>query len=85
MKTKSALIKISPQLKGFIDSMKINSNDSYNDVLWNFLEPYMERSKESLERSKIAAREYESGKVMTVEQVFNINDFDKEIFGSNSK
>ena len=85
MKTKSALIKISPQLKGFIDSMKINSNDSYNDVLWNFLEPYMERSKESLERSKIAAREYESGKVKTVEQVFNINDFDKEIFGSNSK
>lgn len=82
---KSALIKISPELKRFIDSMKVNSSDTYNDILWNFLEPYMERSKKSLERSKIAAKEYESGKVKTIEQIFHINDFDKEIFGSNSK
>lgn len=85
MKNKSSLIKISPELKGFIDSMKLNSNDSYNDVLWNFLEPYMERSRESLERSRIAAKEYKEDKVKTIDEVFNINEFDKEIFGNDSK
>lgn len=85
MKTKSALIKISPELKKFIDSMKLNSNDTYNDVLWNFFEPYMNRSSESLERSRIATKEYESGKFKTVEQVFGINDFDKEILSGNSR
>ncbi len=82
MKNNNTLIKISPELKKFLDSMKLNENDSYNDVLWNFFEPYMGRSKESLERSKIAALEYEKGKVKSVEEVFNINEFDKEVFGS---
>jgi len=42
-----------------------------NGFLFCLLEPYVERSRESLERSKIAAREYENGKVNRVEQVFN--------------
>ncbi|MEK6846864.1 MAG: hypothetical protein AABY16_01710 [Nanoarchaeota archaeon] len=84
MKSANTLIKISPELKKFLDSMKLNDNDSYNDVLWNFFEPYMERSKESVERSRISAQEYAKGKVKTVEEVFNINEFDKEILGSYS-
>ena len=84
MKSSNTLIKISPELKKFLDSMKLNSKDSYNDILWNFFEPYMERSKESLERSRISAQEYKKGKVKTVEEVFNINEFDKEIFSSYS-
>ena len=83
MKSTNTLIKISPELKRFLDSMKLNEGDSYNDVLWNFFEPYMERSKESLERGRIAAEEYKKGKTKTVEEVFNINDFDKEVFGNN--
>ena len=83
MKSNNTLIKISPELKNFLDSMKLNENDSYNDILWNFFEPYMERSKASLERSRLAAEDYKKGRVKTVEEVFNINDFDKEILNSN--
>ena len=82
-KNVNTLIKISPELKKFLDSMKLNEGDSYNDVLWNFFEQYMERSKESLERGKIAADEYKKGKGKTVEEVFHINDFDKEILNNN--
>ena len=41
-----------------------------NCALWNYFEPYMKRSKESLERSKISAREYEKGKVKTIKKLF---------------
>ena len=84
MKNNNTLIKISPELKSFLDSIKLNTSDSYNDVLWNFFEPYMERSKRSVERSRLAAEEYKSGKVKTIEEVFHINEFDKEVFGNNS-
>ncbi len=84
MQNNNTLIKISPELKVFLDTMKLNKGDTYNDVLWNFFEPFMERSKESLERSRISAKEYELGNVKSVEEVFGINEFDKEIFGSNS-
>ena len=84
MKALNTLIKISPELKKFLDSMKLNDGDSYNDVLWNFFEPYMERSKESLERSRIATEEFKKGKARTVEEVFNINDFDKEILSNHT-
>ncbi|MEK6811629.1 MAG: hypothetical protein AABX96_03925 [Nanoarchaeota archaeon] len=43
----------------------------YNNPLYNIFESFIKRSKESLERSKIAAREYERGKLKTIEQVFN--------------
>ncbi len=84
MKGNNTLIKISPELKGFLDSIKLNASDSYNDVLWSFFEPYMERSKQSIERSRLSAEEYKSGKFKTVEEVFHINEFDKEVFGQSS-
>ncbi len=50
---------------------------SDDDVLWSFFEPYMERSKQSIERSRLSAEEYKSGKFKTIEDVFHINEFDK--------
>ena len=84
MKSPNTLIKISPEIKKFLDSMKLNYSDTYNDILWNFLESHMERSKDSIERSKIAEAEYKKGKTRTVEEVFNINDFDKNFLGNYS-
>lgn len=43
----------------------------YNILILDFFEPYMERSKESLKRSKISEEEYKKGKVKTVEEIFN--------------
>lgn len=47
----------------------MNEDYNYSDILWNFFEPFMERSKEPLERSRIAAEEYRKGKVKSINDV----------------
>lgn len=44
---------------------------SCNNKIYNISESHIKRSKESLKRSRVAAKEYESGKFKTIEQVFN--------------
>ena len=44
-------------------------NETYEDVIWDFIEPHLELSKVAEEDIKRSVEEYRSGEFLTLEQV----------------
>ena len=44
-------------------------NETYEDVIWDFIEPHLELSKVAKEDIKRSVEEYGSGEFLTLEQV----------------
>ena len=44
-------------------------NETYEDVIWDFIEPHLELSKVAKEDIKRSVEEYRSGEFLTLEQV----------------
>ena len=61
-------IRISTELLNILKKFK-EDNDSYEDVIWDFIEPHLELSDESKKEIDDSIKEYGAGEFFTFEQV----------------
>ena len=61
-------IRISTKLLKTLKSFK-EDNDSYEDVIWDFIEPYLELSDETKKDINKSLEEYRRGEFFTLDQV----------------
>lgn len=61
-------IRISLNLLNALKKFK-ESNDSYEDVIWDFIEPHLELSKQTKKDIEISRQEYKKGNFVTLEEI----------------
>ncbi len=61
-------IRISTELLNTLKKFK-EDNDSYEDVIWDFIEPHLELSDETKKDINKSVEEYKRGEFFTLEQV----------------
>ena len=61
-------IRISSNLLNTLKKFK-ESNDSYEDVIWDFIEPHLELSEQTKKDIEISRQEYQRGNFTTLEEV----------------
>jgi hypothetical protein len=61
-------IRISSNLLNTLNKFK-EDNDSYEDVIWDFIEPHLELSEQTKKDIEISRQEYKKGNFMTFEEV----------------
>jgi len=61
-------IRISIDLLNTLKKFK-EENESYEDVIWDFIEPHLELSDKTKEDTKKSVEEYKRGEFFTLEQV----------------
>ena len=65
---KQTSIRISPNLLNVLKTFK-EERDSYEDVIWDFIEPHLELSAKTKKDIEASRKEYESGNFATLEEV----------------
>ena len=61
-------IRISSALLNTLKKFKEN-DDSYEDVIWDFIEPHLELSEQTKKDIEISRQEYKKGNFMTFEEI----------------
>ena len=61
-------IRISADLLSTLKKFKTD-NDSYEDVIWDFIEPHLELSEQTKKDIEISKQEYKRGNFVTLEEV----------------
>jgi|TARA_Y100000296_G_C5030224_1_gene184423 predicted CopG family antitoxin len=61
-------IRISSDLLNALKKFK-EEKDSYEDVIWDFIEPHLELSEEAKKDIELSKKEYERGNFVTLEEV----------------
>ncbi len=61
-------IRISSDLLNTLKKFK-DDKDSYEDVIWDFIEPHLELSEQTKKDIEIAKQEYKRGNFVTLEEV----------------
>jgi predicted CopG family antitoxin len=61
-------IRISSDLLNTLKKFK-EEGDSYEDVIWDFIEPHLELSEQTKRDIKLVKKEYERGNFVTLEEV----------------
>ena len=61
-------IRISTELLNTLKRFK-EENDSYEEVIWDFIEPHLELSNETKEDIEKSVEEYKRGEFITLDQV----------------
>lgn len=61
-------IRISADLLNILKKFKTHS-DSYEDVIWDFIEPHLDLSEQTKKDIEIARQEYKKGNFVTLEEV----------------
>lgn len=61
-------IRISADLLNTLKKFKTDS-DSYEDVIWDFIEPHLELSEQTKKDIEIAKQEYKRGNFVTLEAI----------------
>jgi len=61
-------IRISSDLLNTLKKFK-EEGDSYEDIIWDFIEPHLELSEQTKRDIKLAEKEYERGNFVTLEEV----------------
>ena len=61
-------IRISANLLNALKKFKAGK-DSYEDVIWDFIEPHLELSEQAKKDIEIAKQEYKRGNFVTLEEV----------------
>lgn len=61
-------IRISSDLLNALKKFK-EEKDSYEDVIWDFIEPHLELSKQAKKDIELSKKEYERGNFFTLEEV----------------
>lgn len=62
-------IQISEDLREILKKRKLNSNESYEDVIWDLLEDVMELSKETKDAIKEAEEDFRKGRTLSQEEI----------------
>jgi len=66
---KQTTIRVSEDLIKALSKFKVESSDTYEDIIWDFIEPHLELSKEAKKDIALSLEEYEKGEVFTLEEV----------------
>ena len=61
-------IRISSDLLNTLKKFK-EEGDSYEDVIWDFIEPHLELSEQTKKDIELSKKEYERGNFVTFEEV----------------
>ena len=61
-------IRISAKLLNVLKKFK-DEKDSYEDVIWDFLEPHLDLSEQAKKDIEISKQEYKRGNFVTLEEV----------------
>lgn len=61
-------IRISSDLLNTLKKFK-EEGDSYEDVIWDFIEPHLELSEQTKKDIDISLKEYERGETITLEEL----------------
>jgi hypothetical protein len=61
-------IRVSSNLLNILKKFKEN-NDSYEDVIWDFIEPHLGLSEQAKREIEISKQEYKKGNFTTIEEV----------------
>jgi len=61
-------IRISSDLLNTLKKFK-EEGDSYEDVIWDFIEPHLEISEQTKKDIELAKKEYERGNFVTLDEV----------------
>jgi len=61
-------IRVSADLLKALKKFK-ESGESYEDIIWDFVEPHLELSKEAKKDIETSRKEYERGNFATLEEV----------------
>lgn len=61
-------IRVSADLLNALKKFKAD-NDSYEEVIWDFIEPHLELSEQTKKDIEIAKQEYKRGNFVTLEEV----------------
>lgn len=61
-------IRISSDLLNVLKKFKTNK-DSYEDIIWDFIEPHLELSKQTKKDIETSRQEYKRGNFATLEEV----------------
>ena len=61
-------IRISLDLLNTLKKFK-EEGDSYEDIIWDFIEPHLELSEETKKDLELSIKEYKKGNFMTFEEV----------------
>ena len=65
---KQTSIRVSLELLNTLRKFK-EKDDSYEDVIWDFIEPHLELSEETKKDIEISKEEYKKGNFSTLEEV----------------
>jgi predicted CopG family antitoxin len=68
MQKEQTSIRISSDLLNTLRKFK-EANDSYEDVIWDFIEPHLELSEQTKKDIEISKQEYKRGNFVTLEEV----------------
>jgi len=68
MQKEQTSIRISLDLLNTLKKFKEDS-DSYEDVIWDFIEPHLELSEKTKKDIELAKKEYKKGNFVTLEEV----------------
>jgi len=61
-------IRISSDLLSTLKRFK-EEGDSYEDVIWDFIEPHLELSEQAKKDIELSQKEYERGDFITLEEI----------------
>ena len=61
-------IRISSDLLTTLKRFK-EEGDSYEDVIWDFIEPHLELSEQARKDIELSVKEYERGKTITLKEL----------------
>lgn len=61
-------IRVSTELLNILKKFK-EKNESYEEVIWDFIEPHLELSDEAKEDIEISRKEYSRGEFSTWEEI----------------
>ena len=62
-------IQVSEDLMNELKSKKLNPRESYEEIIWDLLEDSMELSEETRRRLKLAEKEVNEGKTISLSEV----------------
>jgi len=65
---KPTSIRISRELLNTLNKFK-EERDTYEEVIWDFIEPHLELSKQTKKDIELSKKEYKRGNVFTLEEV----------------
>ena len=66
---KQTTIRVSNDLINALSKFKDNNNDTYEEIIWDFIEPFLELSEEAKKDIAKSIEEYKQGKIFTFEEV----------------